>query len=62
MCRLITGVVSKANYIVKGVEAGFFVETMMKEILAKVFVTVCSADCIRCVWTLVNAYLVRFPF
>ena len=29
--------------------------------LSKVFVTVCSAECIRCIWALVNAFTVAYP-
>ncbi len=56
MCRLMVGVMGKASYLLKNVEIGLFVDEVLEFFLDKVFVTVCSADCVRCIWALINAY------
>jgi hypothetical protein len=56
MCRLMVGVMGKASYLLKNVEIGLFVDEVLGFFLDKVFVTVCSADCARCIWALINAY------
>lgn len=61
MCRLLCGVVGKAPYLLKNVDIKLFVNEVLEFLLSKVFVTICSADCIRCIWALVNAFTTAYP-
>ncbi len=62
MAKLLTGVIGKASYLLKNINIILFVDNVLEFLISKVFITVCSADCIKCIWALVSAYLVNFPF
>ncbi len=47
----------KAYYLLENIDIKYFVDEVMGFFLGKVFVTVCSADCIRCIWALISAYM-----
>lgn len=59
--RLLAGVLGKASYLLRDVEVKYFVDEVMGFFLGKVFVTLCSADCVRCLWALVSAYSAVHP-
>ena len=37
------------------------VDNVLEFLMSKVFVTLCSADCIKCIWALINAYMFNYP-
>jgi hypothetical protein len=56
MGRLIGQIVTKAGFVIKNIGINYFVDQVLLFFFKHVFVTICSAESIKCLWALINAF------